>query len=105
MGRGNYKKKYTYLNGIKRDNMEEIVSEPQVEEVEEQVSEKVICPLYEVQVTHPSLRRRSMPKIAENVIGIITDKSIYKIYDERDGWGQLEDGSWIMLQYTKKISE
>lgn len=102
MGRGNYKKKYTYLNGIKGDNMEEIIIEPQVEEAKEQVFEKVICPLFEVQVTHPSLRRRSTPEIAENVVGVITDRGIYKIYDERDGWGQLEDGSWIMLQYTKK---
>ena len=98
MGRGNYKKKYTYLNGIKGDHMEENIVEPQVEEVKEQV----IRPLFEVQVIHPSLRRRSAPKIAENVVGIITDMGIYKIYDERDGWGQLEDGSWIMLQYTKK---
>lgn len=61
--------------------------------------------LYKVQVTHPSLRRRSTPEIAENVIGVITDRGIYTITNERNGWGQLEDGSWIMLQYTEKISE
>lgn len=62
-------------------------------------------PFYKVQVTHPSLRRRSTPEIAENIVGVIIDKGIYTIIDERDGWGQLEDGSWIMLQYTEKISE
>lgn len=62
-------------------------------------------PLYKVQVTHPSLRRRSTPEIAENVVGVIIDKGIYTITEERNGWGLLEDGSWIMLQYTEKISE
>lgn len=62
-------------------------------------------PLYKVRVTHPSLRRRSTPEIAENVVGVIIDKGIYTITEERNGWGLLEDGSWIMLQYTEKISE
>ena len=60
---------------------------------------------YKVRVTHPSLRRRSTPEIAENVVGVIIDKGIYTITEERNGWGLLEDGSWIMLQYTEKISE
>ena len=62
-------------------------------------------PLYTVRVTHVSLRHRSTPEIANNIIGIITNRGIYQIYEERDGWGRLEDGSWIMLKYTEKYNE
>ena len=37
------------------------------------------------------------------VLGLITDKGIYGIYEEKDGWGRLENGYWTMLQYTSKI--
>ena len=33
MGRGNAKRKYSYLNNIKEEAMDEIIIEPQVEEV------------------------------------------------------------------------
>lgn len=62
-------------------------------------------PLYTVHVTHLSLRRRSTPEIAQNVLGVITDRGNYAIYEEREGWGRLEDGSWIMLQYTERCNE
>lgn len=97
MGRGNYKKRNTCPPSVKEEKMEEQTQILYIEDLPE--------PLYKVQVTHPSLRRRSTPEIAENVIGVITDRGIYTITNERNGWGQLEDGSWIMLQYTEKISE
>jgi hypothetical protein len=62
-------------------------------------------PLYSVRVNHLSLRRRSTPEIAENVVGVITDKGVYEIYEERNGWGRLEDESWIMLKYTEKYNK
>lgn len=62
-------------------------------------------PLYTVHVTHLSLRRRSTPEIAQNVLGVITDRGNYAVYEEREGWGRLEDGSWIMLQYTERCNE
>ena len=76
--------------------MNEQIQIPYVEDVPEL--------FYKVQVTHPSLRRRSTPEIAANVVGVIVDKGIYTIINEHDEWGQLEDGSWIMLKYTKKIN-
>lgn len=60
-------------------------------------------PLYQVQVTHYSLRRRQFPDINSMVLGLITDQGIYDIYKVESGWGQLKDKSWIMLQYTRKI--
>lgn len=87
--------------------MEEIKCESTVEEISEPVTvlSKEILPLFSVKVIHPSLRRRSTPEIAENVVGVITDRGIYEIYNVNGDWGQLQDNSWIMLQYTEKISE
>lgn len=87
--------------------MEEIKSESTVEEINEPVTvlSEEILPLFSVKVTHPSLRRRSTPEIAENVVGVITDRGIYEIYNVNGDWGQLQDNSWIMLKYTEKISE
>lgn len=59
--------------------------------------------LYQVRVNHPSLRKRNGPTTASAVVGLITDKGIYDIYKESSGWGQLQDHSWIMLQYCTKV--
>ena len=87
--------------------MEEIKCESTVEEINEPVTvlSEEILPLFSVKVIHPSLRRRSTPEIAENVVGVITDCGIYEIYNVNGDWGQLQDNSWIMLKYTEKISE
>ena len=58
--------------------------------------------LYKVKIIHSSLRKRNAPSIDAPVTGIISDEGIYIICNEQDGWGQLQDGSWIMLQYTQK---
>lgn len=85
------------------------VEEPAVVQIEEPVAEVVVeqgpCAIYSVHVTHPSLRRRSTPTLRADVLGLITDKGIYNIFEEREGWGRLEDGSWIMLQYTDRCNE
>ena len=109
MGRGNAKRKYSYLNNIKGETMDEIIIEPQVEEVaieKEAILEEKKQPiaLYSVKVIHPSLRRRSIPEVNNsNIVGLISDQGIYKIYAEVGGWGKLEDDTWIMLQYTEKV--
>lgn len=59
--------------------------------------------LYKVKVTHPSLRIRRGPSIYEEQIGLITDNGTYEIHAEKDGWGQLENGNWINLNFTVKI--
>lgn len=72
-----------------------------IEEEEEIINSPT--PLYKVKVTHPSLRMRQVPSLNGEVEGLITDKGIYDIYEEANGWGQLDNNYWIMLQYTRKI--
>lgn len=59
--------------------------------------------LYIVQVIHPSLRKRKEPNASSEIVGYITDMGQYKIINEQNDWGQLEDGSWIMLNFVKRI--
>ena len=56
---------------------------------------------YTVKVAHPSLRMRKAPNLQAEVAGLITDQGYYKIIDEANGWGKLENGNWIMLSYTE----
>ena len=58
---------------------------------------------FKVKVTHPSLRKRKAPNLSGEVVDLITDQGIYEIFDENNGWGQLEDGNWIMLSYTEIV--
>lgn len=58
---------------------------------------------YKVKVTHPALRVRRAPNTQAEVIDLITDQGIYTITDEVNGWGQLENGYWIMLSYTQIV--
>lgn len=58
---------------------------------------------YKVRVTHPSLRMRYAPNTQAEVYDLITDQGIYTITDEVNGWGQLENGYWIMLSYTEIV--
>lgn len=91
---------------------ENTIVEPQIKVVhvsDEKIEKKPVTPteepIYKVRVTHPSLRRRSEPSLDGEVVGYITDQGIYDIYSEVNGWGWLQDGSWIMLQYCNRINE
>ena len=75
----------------------------QLSEIKSSIEEQKPKELYSVKVTHPSLRRRVAPSLSSEVAGFITDQGIYKIYDEVNGWGKLENGNWIMLSYTKVV--
>lgn len=61
-----------------------------------------IDPIMKVKVTHPCLRRRNAPN--GNIVGVITDRGQYDIFEERDGWGRLSDNTWIMLKFTNRLS-
>ena len=79
---------------------------PKSKEIELTVEEPIVeTPkyLYKVKVTHPSLRIRRGPSIYEEQVGLITDNGTYEIHAEKDGWGQLENGNWINLNFTVKI--
>lgn len=75
----------------------------QEDEIIEKITPPTQTPLYEVKITHPSLRRRAQPNEAAKILGVIEDQGIYKIFDIQNGWGKLDDGSWIMLCFTGKI--
>lgn len=104
MGRGRNKKKdYCNEENNLRDCVELVLEEaPEHEAAEPQIEEPVLY-LYKVQVTHPSLRKRAEPDTGSEILGYITDQGVYDIYAEINGWGQIYDKSWIMLQFTQKI--
>lgn len=58
-----------------------------------------------VSVTSDSLNVRSTPKNDDdsNIVYQITDHSTHKINGTSNGFGRIEDGNWIMLEYTKRI--
>lgn len=78
-----------------------LVEIPEVHEEPMEIEEPV-APTYTVKVTHPSLRRRQAPSLSAPVLGLITDQGQYEIFEEQDGWGKLEDNSWISLEFTTK---
>lgn len=93
---------------IKLENVE---IEPQVQESKdnivsaESIQNLIKIPMYTVKITHPSLRHRTEPSVNGRIVGIITNQGIYDIFKEQDGWGQLEDKSWIMLKFCQKIEK
>ncbi len=93
---------------IKLENVE---IEPQIQESKdnvvsaESIQNLIKIPIYTVKITHPSLRHRAEPSVNGRIIGIITNRGIYGIFKEQDGWGQLEDESWIMLKFCQKIEK
>lgn len=61
-----------------------------------------------VRVTASALNIRKGPSTNYSVIGVIRDKGVYTIVEEKNGWGRLKKGpiegsSWISLAYTKKV--
>lgn len=72
------------------------IEEPKIEEPIEPAFKP-----YKVRVTHPSLRMRRAPSTQAEEVGLITNRGIYTIIDETNGWGKLENGNWIMLSYTE----
>lgn len=59
---------------------------------------------YKVKVTTSALNIRSGPGTNNKVVGIIRDRGVYTIVDEKSGWGKLKSGAgWISLKYCKKI--
>lgn len=59
---------------------------------------------YKVKVTVDALNYRKGPGTNYGVSGCITDKGIYTIIDESNGWGKLKsEVGWISLKYTKKL--
>lgn len=66
------------------------------------------CP-YQVKITVDSLHIRKRAGTDNAIIGVITDKGVYTIVEEKTAigasmWGKLKSGvGWISLDYTKKV--
>ena len=64
---------------------------------------------YLVKVIADALHIRNTPAlISNNIVGVISDKGVYTIVDEKAAdnhkWGKLKSGAgWIALEYTKKL--
>lgn len=60
--------------------------------------------IFKVRVTVDSLNYRSGAGVNYKVKGVITDRGVYTIVDQLDGWGKLKSGAgWINLKYTKRV--
>ena len=59
---------------------------------------------YTVKVTADALNIRKGAGTNYSITGVIKDKGVYTIVEEKDGWGKLKSGAgWISLKYTKKV--
>lgn len=59
---------------------------------------------YRVKVTASALNIRNGAGTNYSITGVIRDKGVYTIINEKSGWGQLKSGAgWISLGYCKKI--
>ena len=59
---------------------------------------------FKVRVTADSLNYRAGAGVKYKINGTITDKGVYTIVNQLNGWGKLKSGAgWINLKYTKRI--
>ena len=59
---------------------------------------------FKVRVTADSLNYRAGAGVKYKINGKITDKGVYTIVDQMNGWGKLKSGAgWINLKYTKRV--
>lgn len=86
-------------------DLEEEIEDDYVEEIENDNIDDVepIFENYRVKVEVRKLNIRVAPGLNE----IMIKKKLYKdqiveIIYEQDGWGELKDGGWIKLEFTKK---
>ena len=54
----------------------------------------------QVKVTAKLLNCRLQPSMSAQILGTIKMDEVHNVVAEQDGWGQLENGSWINLEFT-----
>lgn len=77
-----------------------VESEPELDIVPE--VEEELKPIKTVKPKINALRAHSAPSMESECTKVINSIH-YDIYKEQDGWGMLEDGSWILLSFTNKV--
>ena len=59
---------------------------------------------YTIKVAVNALNIRKDASTKHNPVGVIRDRGVYTITEEKNGWGKLKSGAgWIHLEYTTKI--
>lgn len=60
---------------------------------------------FRVMVTVAALSVREEPNVNSTRNQILTDRGIYAIVEQKDGWGRLKSGAgWIALQSTSRVN-
>lgn len=54
----------------------------------------------QVKVTAKLLNCRLQPSMSAQILGTIKMGEVHNVVAEQNGWGQLENGSWINLKFT-----
>lgn len=54
----------------------------------------------QVKVTAKLLNCRLQPSMSAQILGTIKMDEVHNVVAEQDGWGQLENGSWINLKFA-----
>lgn len=54
----------------------------------------------QVKVTAKLLNCRLQPSMSAQILGTIKMDEVHNVVAEQNGWGQLENGSWINLKFT-----
>ena len=57
----------------------------------------------QIKVTAGLLNCRFQPSMSARILGTIAKDEVHNIVTEQNGWGQLENGSWINLIFTVPI--
>ena len=48
------------------------------------------------------LNIRSIPSLGGEITGVLNEGDTAVIVDEKDGWGKLKDGGWVLLDYVSR---
>ena len=67
---------------------------------QEEIVEQKIKKEKEAVVRISPLNVRSTPDLVGNVISKLSEGDKVKIVEEKNGWGRLDDGGWILLDYV-----
>ena len=54
----------------------------------------------QIKVTANLLNCRLQPSMSAKIVNIIKMDEVHNVVAEQNGWGQLENGSWINLKFT-----
>ena len=97
--------------GIKKKEGVSPIPEPTSQPTSQPTSEPQPTPVstgYKVKVTVAALNIRDNPGLVGKVTGVIKDRGVYTIIDEKDisgvKWGKLKSGAgWISLKFTQRV--